>query len=66
MSGWSNGFFRSERWRCGSIENLTERAFDIAYFWKIDPADVLRLPVSRFELYEQQTERIAEQIQPDE
>lgn len=36
--------------------------FDVAYYWRLDPATVLALPLSRFELYENQIIRIAEEI----
>jgi hypothetical protein len=37
-----------------------DRAFEIAWFFKIDPAQVFALTLDRFELYSSQAERIAE------
>lgn len=34
--------------------------FEVAYFWRLDPAAVMALPISRFEMYEAQAERLAE------
>jgi len=39
-----------------------DRAFEIAYFFKIDPAQVMALTLERFELYSSQAERISEVI----
>lgn len=55
-----DGFFRGGRWR--SADELTERAFDLAYFWKVSPAAILALPLEKFDLYERQAERIAEKL----
>lgn len=49
------------RWR--SAEDLTDRVFEVAYFWRVDPANIMALPLERFDLYERQAERLAEQLQ---
>lgn len=36
--------------------------FEVAYFWRIDPARVLALRLEAFDLYERQAERIVEQL----
>ena len=59
--GSGDGFFRGGRWRDG--EELTDRVFEVAYFWRVDPASILALPLERFNLYERQAERLAEQLQ---
>ena len=64
MHGGGDGFFRGRRWR-NDVE-LTDRVFDVAYFWRVDPAVVMALPLDRFEMYERQAERIFEQQQPDQ
>ena len=40
--------------------------FEVAYFWNLDPAVVLAMPLSRARLYERQAERIAESMKPPE
>jgi len=45
---------------------MVDRLFEVAYFWRIDPAVLLTMPLSRYDLYERQAERIAEQIKPQE
>lgn len=40
--------------------------FEVAYFWRIDPAAVMALPLSEFDVYEDQALRLAEQMRPDE
>lgn len=49
-----------------NVQALVDRLFEVAYFWRIDPAALLTMPLSRFALYEHQAERIAKQINPDE
>jgi hypothetical protein len=39
--------------------------FDVAYFWRLDPAVVMALPLSRFDLYEKQIIRIADEIKKE-
>lgn len=58
-----DGFFHERRW--GSVEEFTDRLFEVAYFWRLDPATLLSLPLDRFLLYERQAERIAEKQQPE-
>lgn len=58
-----HGFFQRGRW--GSVEQFTDRLFEVAYFWRVDPAVILSMPLDKFDLYERQAERIAEQMQPD-
>ena len=60
MQRGGDGFFRAGQRR--DVGGLTDRVFEVAWFWKLDPADVLRLPLSRFDLYERQAERISEQV----
>jgi hypothetical protein len=38
-------------------------AFDLAYFWRVDPASVLRLPLTRLLVYGAHGERIAAEIE---
>ena len=40
--------------------------FEVAYFWHLDPAVVLAMPLSRARLYERQADRIAESMKPPE
>jgi len=55
-----HGFFRNERWRGErAIERLTHDIFDVAYFWRLDPAVVMALSIDDFLLYTAQAERIA-------
>ena len=53
-------FFRE--WRGRDHGQFSDRVFDVAYFWRLNPKDVLCLPLDRFALYERQAERIAEQM----
>jgi hypothetical protein len=55
-----DGFFRLGRWR--SVEELTDRVFEVAYFWRVNPAEIMTLPLDQYLLYERQAERLAEQI----
>lgn len=54
-------FFRAGRWR--SVEELTDRAFEVAYFWRVNPAEILALSFEQFDVYERQAGRLAELIQ---
>jgi hypothetical protein len=56
VPGGGVGFFR------GSGSGLIERAFDIAYFYRIDPAAVMAMPISDLLLYETNASRISEVI----
>jgi len=44
---------------------LTDRAFEVAYFFKLDPAVVMALSLDRFELYADQAGRISELVNGD-
>jgi hypothetical protein len=59
-------FFRHGRWRGDerAIERLTRDVFDVAYFWRLDPAAVMALSVDEFLLYAEQAERIAAILNP--
>lgn len=48
------------------MQTLVDRLFEVAYFWRIDPAALLTMPMSRYALYERHAERIAKQINPEE
>lgn len=63
MRGGRDGFFRSDRWLSGG--DITERVFDLAYFWRVPPATILALSLEEFELYEAQALRIADSMNPD-
>lgn len=39
--------------------------FEVAYFWRLDPAAVIALPLSRAEIYERQAVRLAEAMRPE-
>jgi hypothetical protein len=39
--------------------------FEVAHFWRLDPAQVMALPISRLELYLAQGERIAALMRPE-
>jgi len=47
------------------VQALVDRLFEVAYFWRMDPADLLAMPLSRFALYERQAERLTKQINPE-
>ena len=47
-------------------ERFVERVFDVAYFWKLDPAVALALPLSQLDLYETQALRIAENMRNED
>ena len=64
MHARGNGFFRE--WRFGSVDQFTDRVFEVAYFWRLDPVALLALPLERFALYERQAERLSEKINPEE
>jgi hypothetical protein len=38
----------------------------VAYFWRVDPAMLLALPLSRYDLYASQAERLSKLINPTE
>jgi hypothetical protein len=40
--------------------------FEVAYFWRVNPADIMALSLDEFILYERQAERIAERQNPQE
>ena len=56
-----DGFFRLGRWR--SADDITDRVFEVAYFWRVSPAEIMALSLDEFSLYERQAERLAEQLQ---
>jgi len=39
--------------------------FEVAYFWRLDPAAVMALPLERFFQYEQQALRLSELLKAD-
>jgi hypothetical protein len=39
--------------------------FEVAYFWRLDPAAVMALPLSRFAIYEAPAARLAQLTGPD-
>lgn len=45
---------------------MVDRLFEVAFFWHMDPAALLTMPLSRFDLYERQATRIAKVINPEE
>ncbi|BAO88914.1 hypothetical protein [Caballeronia cordobensis] len=47
-------------------EAFEQRVFDLAYFWKISPAEVMALSLTDFNRYERNAVRIAEQQRPDD
>ncbi len=47
-------------------EAFEQRVFDLAYFWKISPAEVMALSLTDFNRYERNALRIAEQQTPDD
>lgn len=40
--------------------------FEVAYWWRLDPAVVLAMPISRALLYEQQAVRLARQMNTED
>jgi hypothetical protein len=40
--------------------------FEVAYFWRIDPGNLLNLPMREYELYRHQALRLAAKINPEE
>lgn len=47
-------------------EAFEERVFDLAYFWRMSPADVMALSMRRFLQFERHAVRIAEKQRPDD
>jgi hypothetical protein len=47
-------------------EVFEQRVFDLAYFWKISPAEVMALSLTDFNRYERNALRIAEQQRPND
>jgi len=39
--------------------------FEVAWFWRLDPATALALPLARFVMYESQAVRLAKLTGPD-
>ena len=58
MRASGDRFFR----RFGSVEQLIERYFDVAYGWKLGRIEMRDMSLSELELYEQQTDRINEEM----
>lgn len=48
-----------------NVQAFTDRVFDVAYFWRLAPAALMALPLSEFDLYEKQAERIFKQLQAE-
>jgi hypothetical protein len=40
--------------------------FEVAYFWRVDPGNLLKLPMREYELYRHQALRLAAKINPEE
>jgi hypothetical protein len=47
-------------------ENFEQRVFDLAYFWRVSPAEIMALSMRRFLQYERHAVRIAENQRPDD
>lgn len=47
-------------------EAFEERVFDLAYFWRMNPAEIMALPMRRFLQFERHAVRIAEKQRPDD
>lgn len=47
-------------------EAFEERVFDLAYFWRMSPTEILALPMRRFLQFERHAVRIAEKQRPDD
>jgi hypothetical protein len=54
-----HGFFR------GRGGGLTDRAFEVARFWRVSPSEVMALSLSEFDLWEEQALRIADLDKPN-
>ena len=61
MHGGGPGFFREL-----SGDRIDDRVFEVAYFWRLDPAAVMLLPLSRFSQYEAQAQRLAKSMRPED
>jgi hypothetical protein len=57
MPGSGAGFFRGI-----DGERLADRVFEVAYFWRLDPAAVMALSLSNFVLYEDQAACVAAKL----
>lgn len=44
---------------------FADRVFEVAYFWRLDPATAQALPLSRFVIYEAQAVRLAKAMGKD-
>ncbi len=53
------GFF----WPTG--DDIVDRYFDVAFFFRISPIEILELTLSEFYLYKDQSERIADELVTD-
>jgi hypothetical protein len=60
MPGGRAGFFRGI-----DVGRIADRVFEVAWFWRLDPAAAERLPLSRFVMYEAQAARLAKLTGPD-
>ncbi|GJH05037.1 hypothetical protein [Paraburkholderia terrae] len=47
-------------------QDFEERVFDLAYFWRMSPAEIMALPMCRFLQFERHAVRIAEKQRPDD
>lgn len=65
MHRGGHGFFQRWRWGDG-VDRFTDRVFEVAWFWRLNPTAVMALNLERFDLYERQAERLAEQMHPSE
>ena len=61
MHGGCPGFFREL-----SGDRIDDRVFEVAYFWRLDPAAVMQLSLARFLQYESQAQRLAESMRPED
>lgn len=48
-----------------NVQALTDRLFEVAYFWRLAPSALMAMSLSEFNLYEKQAERLAQQMQPE-
>jgi hypothetical protein len=47
-------------------ETFEQRVFDLAYFWRVSPAEIMALSMRRFLQYERHAVRIADKQRPED
>jgi hypothetical protein len=47
-------------------EAFEQRVFELAYFWRVSPAEIMALSMRRFLQYERHAVRIAEKQRPED